>query len=270
MLSDRIKIMRGGGHGGADVQLSPQPLLDCGAPGNENQQNVSIGTCEGGHELLAYDWLSQHGVTDRTCSPYRAMDGNCLHELSFCRVCYITGECNAVPNATRYYVDDWGRIADPESNVTAMMREIRARGPIACRVNADALQFSCYRGGVIVNAPNGSEPAIAPPTARSLRLARRYDAVSSSRGALPWPCVGTGADQLCADHVISVLGWGTTDEGVDYWIARHSGGRYWGEDGFFRIERGRDALLIERYCSWATVREPLPDVDTGNAKICTD
>jgi hypothetical protein len=38
---------------------------------------------------------------------------------------------------------------------------------------------------------------------------------------------------------------------------RHSWGSYWGEDGFFRIERGADALGVESIgCDWGAVEIP--------------
>ena len=39
-------------------------------------------------------------------------------------------------------------------------------------------------------------------------------------------------------HAIKAIGWGTTDEGVDYWIMANSWGTTWGDNGFFKIERG--------------------------------
>ncbi|EER08047.1 cathepsin z, putative, partial [Perkinsus marinus ATCC 50983] len=60
------------------------------------------------------------------------------------------------------------------------------------------------------------------------------------------------------EHEIAVVGYGTTPEGVPYWIGRNSWGHYWGHSGFFRIVRkrycgvrGKNNLGIEGDCAWA-------------------
>ncbi|KAH7289549.1 hypothetical protein KP509_30G008300 [Ceratopteris richardii] len=46
-------------------------------------------------------------------------------------------------------------------------------------------------------------------------------------------------------HAVKLIGWGTTDEGVDYWILANSWNRQWGQDGYFMIQRGVNECAIE-------------------------
>lgn len=49
-------------------------------------------------------------------------------------------------------------------------------------------------------------------------------------------------------HSVKIIGWGKNNEtGVDYWIVSNSWGSSWGENGTFRIRRGTDECMIEKY-----------------------
>lgn len=51
-------------------------------------------------------------------------------------------------------------------------------------------------------------------------------------------------------HVVSVVGYGVED-GKKYWYLRNSWGTHWGINGFMKIIRGVNNILIESRCSWA-------------------
>jgi len=219
-LSDRFKILMLKEFPSdylTDISFSPQVLLDCG-----NTLEPHVGSCAGGDDSLAYEWISRHGVTDTTCAPYLAADRLCLEkEKSFCKACYGDGVCRPV-DGTKYFVSHHGGFGGKttDEKVTLMMKEIIDHGPITCSIFSELKQFHCYQDGVI------HEPTVKDaPT-----------------------------------HVISLVGWGATtgENGIPYWIARHSGGTQWGLNGFFYISRGFNTLRVEEFCHWGDVAIPIP------------
>eukprot|EP00462_Mataza_sp_D1_P008130 CAMPEP_0175163218 /NCGR_PEP_ID=MMETSP0087-20121206/25621_1 /TAXON_ID=136419 /ORGANISM="Unknown Unknown, Strain D1" /LENGTH=322 /DNA_ID=CAMNT_0016451885 /DNA_START=40 /DNA_END=1008 /DNA_ORIENTATION=+ len=150
-LGDRIKIARKAQ--GIDINLSVQHILNCG----------NIGSCHGGSVIGPYQWihkLSQTGtgISYETSNPYLACssessEGLCQNGDWSCSPANVAktcstftsagGKCSALskyPNAT---IAEFGEI----SGADAMQKEIYARGPIACGIDAKPLLK--YTGGII-------------------------------------------------------------------------------------------------------------------------
>lgn len=150
-LGDRIKIARGGK--GPDINLAIQHLLNCG----------NVGSCYGGTVDGPYQWLKRisatgTGIGYETGQPYLACssdskEGFCSHVDSSCKAINVArtcgsfsaegGPCNGLssfPNAT---ISDYGSIRGAD----AMMKEIYARGPIACGIDANPLLN--YESGIV-------------------------------------------------------------------------------------------------------------------------
>jgi cathepsin X len=101
------------------------------------------------------------------------------------------------------------------SGEAAMMSEIYNRGPIACGVAATQALVNFNGKGVFKDASNPSTWQI--------------------------------------DHEISIVGWGVDDAtNTPYWLMRNSWGTFWADNGYAKVVRGSNNMLIESDCDWAT------------------
>jgi C1A family cysteine protease len=99
-------------------------------------------------------------------------------------------------------ISDWTYVDEDE---TAMMEALVTLGPLS--VLLDASQLVYYRGGVWTGKADAS------------------------------PNWSTCGDYL--NHAVLLVGYGhDEDSGLDYWIVKNSWGEDWGENGYFRMERG--------------------------------
>ena len=64
------------------------------------------------------------------------------------------------------------------------------------------------------------------------------------------PDDATSRQKWAIDHDVSVVGYGVTATGHKYWEVRNSWSTSYGHNGFFKICRGNNNLLIEEACTW--------------------
>ena len=151
-LADRVKIARKAQ--GADINPSVQHILNCHGGGS----------CHGGAVDGPYQWLHKlskkgEGISYESSNPYMACsaeseDGICPHgewtctDINIARTCSTFpssgGTCSEIAQYPQILIDDYGSI----SGQAAMQKEIYARGPIACGI--DASPILNYTKGVFV------------------------------------------------------------------------------------------------------------------------
>jgi cathepsin X len=154
-LGDRIKIARKGM--GIDINLAVQHILNCGG----------VGSCHGGSVTGPYEWLHKiskttgTGISYETQNPYLACSQESTHGIcasgtwtcsaeNVAKTCSTFPENGGVcrglaqyPNAT---ISEYGSIEGAD----AMAKEIYARGPISCGI--DASPILKYHGGIVKEA----------------------------------------------------------------------------------------------------------------------
>lgn len=54
-----------------------------------------------------------------------------------------------------------------------------------------------------------------------------------------------GEGPVVGGHAVVILGWGTSEDGVKYWILKNTWGKDWGMNGYFRMVRGENNCQIE-------------------------
>jgi len=210
-LGDRIKIARKAQ--GIDINLSVQHILNC----------AGMGSCHGGSVIGPYQWLHDisaktgTGISYETSNPYIACssestEGLCPGGDWSCSAENIAKTCSTFP---------------PQGKCTGLSQYPNATigeyGPVQ---GADAMAAEIFARGPIACGIDAGP------------ILKYTGGVVNMQGE-------------GVDHVISVVGWGKSDNGKQYWIVRNSWGEYWGDMGYVYVEKGNNALFLESSCAWA-------------------
>lgn len=104
----------------------------------------------------------------------------------------------------------------PADDHEALKEAIATKGPITVSVDAGDPKFKFYAGGL-------------------------YKRKGCGKGRL--------------NHAVIVSGYGTTDEGEDYWLVKNMWSPFWGEKGYVRIARSEDDCGISKLPVYAEIDE---------------
>ncbi|KAG6520301.1 cathepsin B-like protease 3 [Zingiber officinale] len=161
--------------------------------------------CDGGYTLRAWKYFVRHGVVTDKCDPYFD-DIGCAHPG--CEPLYPTPKCQR-----KCKVDD------------LIWRENKRFGVDAYRVNSNPEDIMAE---IYTNGPVEVDFTVYEDFAHYQSGVYKHLTGYSMGG-----------------HAVKLIGWGTSEEGEDYWLIANSWNTEWGEDGYFKITRGRNECGIE-------------------------
>ncbi|GLI71137.1 hypothetical protein VaNZ11_016236 [Volvox africanus] len=197
---------------GQSLSFSEQQLVDCAWDyGNDG--------CAGGFVEPTIQYVvDAGGVTQESEYPYLAQN-------SFCNGPFAP--------TTSPPPGDTSTAANAAANATSAVPS--QRGGRSSRSVAASARFSGY-----VNVPSRDEGALMEAVALHGPVAVLMNAALPpfkfySEGVYYNEQCGQGPESM--DHAILLVGYGTTPEGVDYWLIKNSWSKYWGMDGYARIAR---------------------------------
>ncbi|CAH1778641.1 unnamed protein product, partial [Owenia fusiformis] len=196
------------------VDFSPQQLISC-----IGEKKTA---CAGGHLDRAWEYMRVQGVVDEKCYPYASSLGssmeNCQIERSTSRS--KNGVCPKEEQIPRNIIYQMEKPYTIPSDEREIMKEIITNGPVQATfaVHED---FFMYKSGIY-----------------------RHSVAADDIG-------------LSGYHSVRIVGWGSecsSQRETKYWIVANSWGKQWGEQGYFRIQKGVNECEIESYVVGVTVR----------------
>nr|BAG71138.1 cathepsin B-S1 [Tuberaphis takenouchii] len=187
--------------------LSPEDVAFC-------CQNCGKG-CEGGYPIKAWQYFRTQGVP--TGGDYDSKEGCAPYKIPPC-------------------FDQKGK-----NTCAGKPLERNHQCPKTCYGSTTVQKRYKVKNEYVLNSPNTMEQDLIKygPIEASFNL---FDDLSAYKSGIYQK---TPKAKFLSGHSIKIIGWGK-ENGVPYWLAVNSWSKFWGEQGTFRIIKGRNECGIER------------------------
>lgn len=209
--------------------LARQTLLNCGA------FHKNGNGCGGGETVDVFQYMHDHGLPDESCQVYNATDHKKYGK-----------------HATKC----------PAHAVCMNCMPTEENGPYSCWAVKRPIMYYVSSWGVL---DKGEEAMISEiynrgPIVCGIACPENF---TYNYHAGVWKDDKKDKD---VDHDVEVVGWGE-ENGTKYWLVRNSWGTFWGGVGFFKLERGVDALQIESGDCWYGEPDYQMEQDVKSGKL---
>ena len=176
--------------------------------------------CDGGFPVLLGKFFHEFEVIPKEWFELTKQTGQCQGYCDYEKI-----------YSKKYVVSDYGYIGKfyTGTNEVAMLKELRARGPILGSLVVQP-SFYSYKNGIYSTTP-------LIKNSDYLNYESPYD---------------KNEEYVHEEHSVLIVGYGE-ENGVKYWICLNSWGESFGEDGTFRIIRGVNDSNIEGMSEYANI-----------------
>ncbi|GFE55563.1 cathepsin C [Babesia ovis] len=160
---------------------------------------------------------------------YPYLMGKHMREFGLLTTKNANKQCSLLSIQRRYFAKEYGYISGCHQCTACqgeklIMREVYANGPVVTAIDA-AILTADYDGHIITSNEEGTNSGICDMEHHPILTGWEY-----------------------TSHAVVIVGWGQENVAgrmVKYWICRNSWGQKWGINGYFKIERGKNAYGIE-------------------------
>lgn len=175
--------------------------------------------CKGQVLQVAMQYMQTTGIIDVNCSPRQvpciANYANCIYN------CDSATNCEQYKPTSIFQINDDLAATSTLTRSDTMRTELMQNGPLVIGISIYQSFMDFFQN---------------PANVTDVYTQAMFSA---------------GSSDVLGGHAVVVVGWGTDDNGVDYWLIRNSWSSAWGDQGYFRIERGVNLLGIGNDC-WAS------------------
>jgi cathepsin H len=192
------------------------------------------------------------GALEAYWALYSQTSPNLLSEqqLIDCSKSYSNDGCNGgLPAQTFEYITHQGGLDTENDYPYEGQQDV-------CRYSSDTIGAKVFHGSMNISAGDEATIYNVVSTVGPVTIAFDVTADFLSYDSGVYTSTECTSTASSVNHAVLVVGYGTDPAtGMDYWLAKNSWGRVWGQDGYFMIQRGVNMCGLAECASYPNMNQ---------------